>query len=674
MALFAIYSRLFSQNSTNMNFPADPTKITCITKASNGDIYVGTNLQGLWRYANNAWTKCPQISSIIAHTNAGNGNFDFDTRKINDLGADQNGGIWVAQSGINTTSCSGGNVVHLPNGFSSAILYFPVTPNNYQPLNANGGIPSLNVQTIDVGLNNDVWSGHSYNQTYVTGYDTFDPITGFPVYVPGYWLYHAGGVAKKTITIPGVFSNLSGSLPQGTAWNPNVWNNTGDVRIVLSIAVGPQEVWVARNKDIQGNLVPAQIVRYNHSGAVIGTYQETNTPLPMGTPTTSLKRPLAVHFDKNGNGWCGLAGNASNGWGGIGVLKNGGTWKYHKYTSLPLSSSITSVYPKDANVNPHAIWSDSTGRVFIGTTKGLVVYGGEGDLGNTHSYTLYTTAENCLLADNVIGGVSGSNGYQWIATSSGIMKTKLAYYPLQPIGYQSCNNAAINLIESNTMQYTGGNMDYHYYKVSTEICSQTTGNYASNCTADHVFNMMKNDVTLTTPVPSAFMGAYTPNPIIGGVGGLFLPVLGTILFEQAQLSTNLPNVQSCQEYSLYNNYNLSLGRTLMYRLKSIANSVTNICPNVLQNVVVDKVRVYPDNQNKTITNYTMPGHALYPGKVTRYVIEECGKVKIVTIGIGLNNCGSNAAGYILGVSNIVLGSDAFKKIDIKLKAAFDSGI
>jgi hypothetical protein len=178
---------------------------------------------------------------------------------------------------------------------------------------------------------------------------------------------------------------------------------------------------------------------------------------------------------------------------------------------------------------------------------------------------------------------------------------------------------------------------------------------------------MKSKAVYATPTPTSFLLA-TPSWLAAAVPVLRIPFAGDLLLSTTQAITNPTSiVPPCTEYSLYNNTMLTLGRTLL----SLSRA-TSDCPDVLQHWAHDKVRVLPDDTNKTVTNYTMPGHSLYPGKVTRYVIEECGKVKIVTIGIGLNNCGSGFTGSLLGRSNIIVGADAFKNIDLRLKSGFDA--
>jgi hypothetical protein len=80
------------------------------------------------------------------------------------------------------------------------------------------------------------------------------------------------------------------------------------------------------------------------------------------------------------------------------------------------------------------------------------------------------------------------------------------------------------------------------------------------------------------------------------------------------------------------------------------------------------------NDNKfTITNYTLQGHALYPGKVVRTVVEECNKIKIITNGVGLSRLYlySPLVGYLTGKINSIYGSILFNNVDSRIKDAFN---
>lgn len=51
----------------------------------------------------------------------------------------------------------------------------------------------------------------------------------------------------------------------------------------------------------------------------------------------------------------------------------------------------------------------------------------------------------------------------------------------------------------------------------------------------------------------------------------------------------------------------------------------------------DDVRVSVEEKNFSVTNYTRKNHALYPGKVSRTIVEKDGAIYVVTEGEGTGN-------------------------------------
>ncbi len=86
----------------------------------------------------------------------------------------------------------------------------------------------------------------------------------------------------------------------------------------------------------------------------------------------------------------------------------------------------------------------------------------------------------------------------------------------------------------------------------------------------------------------------------------------------------------------------------------------------------DPIWIFSDDQDKIITNYTAKGHILYPGKVERTIVEECGKVKVITKGTGLQYCGNNCRGSLMAKVNTILGKHLFTEVDKRLKSAFEA--
>jgi hypothetical protein len=75
-----------------------------------------------------------------------------------------------------------------------------------------------------------------------------------------------------------------------------------------------------------------------------------------------------------------------------------------------------------------------------------------------------------------------------------------------------------------------------------------------------------------------------------------------------------------------------------------------------------------DEGKKCITNYTLNGHFLYPGKVQRCLFADgCdGKIKIITTGAGFTTCTGNWVGRRVKDMNIYIGKYAFDHIDKRL--------
>jgi hypothetical protein len=302
--------------------------------------------------------------------------------QINDIAADANGGVWIAHAGQAGSAATLGGVDYLPNGFST--LY------HFNDLMGSFSLPSSNVITIDIDQNGTIWAGCgvTYSGTY-----------------------KAGGLAyKKTRSSPFTnsgFTNVSSTLPQGEFYTAS----TGDSRQVISIGCKLNEIWVGRSGSAYNAnpFVNSQIVRYDTSGSNRGSYIWQNySALPFSQKIV----PSALYTDINGNGWCGIYNYNLNSYGGFCVFKNG-VWSYINNASMP------TVFPANAHVNANAIWGDDLGQVFIGTTKGLIIYDGEGSPTDPASYTRF----NCISNhSNILGGCIDDDGDVWLATPNSVVK------------------------------------------------------------------------------------------------------------------------------------------------------------------------------------------------------------------------------------------------------------
>jgi pimeloyl-ACP methyl ester carboxylesterase len=361
--LFVYFGSFFSNAQTiaDMYFPS--SNITCIAKDKNNNIWVGTNRQGLWKYSKDScWQQCPIIRNNLD-------TLDFSQYEIRSLSADTSSGIWVANNGYGFPEYLSSSIDYLPNNFDIAYRY--KYPN---------GFPSRNTSCVSVSKNNEVWASflpHYPQSTFLSPFAS-----------------QAGGISRKNINVGTSFTNLSYTLPQGAFYDPSRY--TGDARPVSTVACGENEIWVARDKYYFDN-AKAQIVRYNHSGTVIGTYlMENIIPDIFGI----VGSPVALHFDTRGNGWVGTN------WG-FAVLKNG-VWSSINHTSMPTLTPGT--------INNNAIWSNHLGQVFIGTQNGLIIYDGVGLPTNPASYMRFYGGMD------ILGGCVDDNDNTWFATAYGIFK------------------------------------------------------------------------------------------------------------------------------------------------------------------------------------------------------------------------------------------------------------
>lgn len=76
------------------------------------------------------------------------------------------------------------------------------------------------------------------------------------------------------------------------------------------------------------------------------------------------------------------------------------------------------------------------------------------------------------------------------------------------------------------------------------------------------------------------------------------------------------------------------------------------------------IAVFIDEANKCVSNYTLTGHILRPGRVSRCIVEECGEIKVKTYGNGLHFFGNNFFGATMGKLNELIASEIlFANVD-----------
>ncbi len=297
----------FSQGSgtgfTTNNFRA-------IAVGKGGHIWAGSQYGGLYKYnpITKVWEKAPVLIDVF----------------INDIKADKDGGIWVAQSGKSGSVGGGSNIDGGVNYFpteSFAIMYF-------YSVTTTGGLASRNVRSI--------WVDSSRRNGPVN---------------PRLWVAQASFITSFNTTRGGLGVGLNSA---GNSFN-KVANGIDQVGVpsILSVGGNRDEVWVMA----QANFGRSQILRYNtaiSSGVFLGAYDNLTNP----SIFSAGFRANAIYFDKDGRKWIGLQA------GGVAV-EVGGTWFKLNYGPY---------FPSSIAINNNAITGDEEGRVYIGTSHGLIVF------------------------------------------------------------------------------------------------------------------------------------------------------------------------------------------------------------------------------------------------------------------------------------------------------------
>ena len=95
----------------------------------------------------------------------------------------------------------------------------------------------------------------------------------------------------------------------------------------------------------------------------------------------------------------------------------------------------------------------------------------------------------------------------------------------------------------------------------------------------------------------------------------------------------------------------------------VAASLLDLIPSVEVHLL-DPVKIVIDEASKCITNYTLEGHILFPGKIRRCLtVDNCSNIKIETIGTGFHFLGDTRAGAYFANKNKDLGKHIFRQVD-----------
>ncbi len=335
------------------------------------NVWVGTNKMGVYRYNGSQWLKTP-----ILQTN--------DIRQITRSQSDNT--IWIAQSGTGSsggsTNIQGGLLNVLDTNYNSknfSALYFP---------GAKPSLPTRALMGVTVTPLGDVFTSH--------GTQTTSASPNSIIYGGGVGLINSGDTIGKRIY-------------NGLPYKGQPYSGGANVpyydQILSGIGSSNNEIWVGVHRSCDnGNCGEAYIAKYNLRGEHIGDLTSTNTPILF---TNAVNTPVAraIFFDKQNRTWVGLSS------GGIAVY-DGGNWS--------VINEINSPFIAGSAVNFHAIAQDDIGRIFIGTTAGLLIFDGK----NVNSYDSYSLIDNTngLPTANVTGIATGDANVKWLTTGAGIVK------------------------------------------------------------------------------------------------------------------------------------------------------------------------------------------------------------------------------------------------------------
>ena len=188
---------------------------------------------------------------------------------------------------------------------------------------------------------------------------------------------------------------------------------------------------------------------------------------------------------------------------------------------------------------------------------------------------------------------------------------------------------------------------YHKYEVSTEICRIDS----SKCTLRDIYNKWLSDIRFQVPLRRDFKGTTLTGIIVD------ISPKSTIDY-----SDRLP----IQDNTIH-----TIGQ--MWERLAIAIFTKTVgsfecIDRKTLNFIDDKVLVSVDNDNMCITNYTLPGHFLYPGKIQRCLkVSNCNRISMVTTGEGFHFCGDNTFGCAFSDLNKKIGISAFNNVDKRFK-------
>lgn len=221
---------------------------------------------------------------------------------------------------------------------------------------------------------------------------------------------------------------------------------------------------------------------------------------------------------------------------------------------------------------------------------------------------------------------------------------------------ESCESPYISVIDailSDLVDTT--NWSYHLYTVFDTVCATQD----TICNLGLVWSHMKSDIRYQVPSETGLLS----DEDLSSTGSRYK------YFEGIDPEPQEIQVDNCKKINIETNLLRSMIKPLILVSNIFSFNQIEICGKGF-NSTHDPIIMAIDEENYCITNYTLPGHVLFPGKVTRCLTESCEGVYIKTVGEGFHFCGSTFEGLGFSSLNKYIGPRLFKKVDKKLKGEY----
>ena len=223
--------------------------------------------------------------------------------------------------------------------------------------------------------------------------------------------------------------------------------------------------------------------------------------------------------------------------------------------------------------------------------------------------------------------------------------------------YDTALEAQVLDVERKTCNANSqGRQDYHFYDIEKTLCNRST-----QCSINNIWNLYKSKISNQAPIASDFV-PFVSSPDIRMIAtAIFIPPYDPNSSITSGIKVDLfaPEAVAFKTGAYYVSRGNGFARITYNLIETFDGFPKNYS---------NPIALYIDEANKCITNYTLPGHSLYPGKVTRCIVEECGQIKVKTFGEGITNVGDNWLGSSFAYINDKAGRGLFSNVDDRFAA------